>query len=60
LEFASPIVPILWEEKGGWGDDIDWTRRVADLGERTRRWREVLTDLRPRLVTELIDGEPLP
>ena len=52
-DFASPIVPILWEEKGGWGDNIDWARRVADLGARTRSWREVLADLRPRLITEL-------
>jgi hypothetical protein len=32
-EFASPAIPILWGEKGGWGDDVDWSARVEGLAE---------------------------
>jgi hypothetical protein len=53
LEFGSPIVPILWEEKGGWGDEIDWTQRITQLSERTRRWSEVLAQLPPRLIADV-------
>ena len=54
-EFGSPTIPILWEEKGGWGDDIDWPSRVAELRERTSQWLDVLADLRPRLVNDLAE-----
>jgi hypothetical protein len=44
--------------RGGWGDDIDWTSRIAELRERTSQWLEVLADLRPRLVNELAEDVP--
>jgi hypothetical protein len=47
------MVPILWEEKGGWGDEIDWTQRITQLSERTRRWSEVLAQLPPRLIADV-------
>ena len=50
-EFGSPTIPILWEEKGGWGDDIDWSSRVAELRERTSQWLDVLADLARGLST---------
>jgi hypothetical protein len=57
LEIAKPgkckfrYAPLLlWEAKGGWGDDIDWTSRVAELHEKTTRWLEVLADLRLKLL----------
>jgi hypothetical protein len=35
---------VLWRAPGGWGDDIDWSERAAEIAQRTESWSSVLEE----------------
>ena len=48
--------PVLWEARGGWGDEVDWPSRIAELGERTPTWLQALADLPRVLLSEHMES----
>jgi hypothetical protein len=35
---------VLWRASGGWGDDIDWSERAAEIAQRTTVWISAFED----------------
>ena len=56
------VQPIIWRERGGWADDIDWPAWAARLTQRTTAWVEAFQEL-CAITLEIYEGTrpyPLP
>ena len=40
-----PVQPLIWRERGGWADDINWPEWAVRLAQRTAAWTDAFQDL---------------